>query len=161
MPDESISLIREKLIDLYLEIKIRKTEEVYYLLNLNNLFIQQIVNISDQILENNRKSLEKIPILEIINYIRTSLYIIIQIKIKEELEKNKDDNTKKKIWEENAAEDYETLLRKEEAEIRQHICLQHQFKLHSENLEQKIMELEDDNYILAKKIVSKIYINII
>ena len=161
MPDESISLIREKLIDLYLEIKIRKTEEVYYLLNLNNLFIQQIVNISDQILENNRKSLEKIPILEIINYIRTSLYIIIQIKIKEELEKNKDDNAKKKIWEENAAEDYETLLRKEEAEIRQHICLQHQFKLHSENLEQKIMELEDDNYILAKKIVSKIYINII
>lgn len=161
MPDESISLIREKLIDLYLEIKIRKTEEVYYLLNLNNLFIQQIVNISDQILENNRKSLEKIPIIEIINYIRTSLYIIIQIKIKEELEKNKDDNTKKKIWEENAAEDYETLLRKEEAEIRQHICLQHQFKLHSENLEQKIMELEDDNYILAKKIVSKRYINII
>ena len=161
MPEESFSLIREKLIDLYLEIKIRKTEEVYYLLNLNNLFIQQIVNISDQILENNRKSLEKIPILEIINYIRTSLYIIIQIKIKEELEKNKDDNTKKKIWEENAAEDYETLLRKEEAEIRQHICLQHQFKLHSENLEQKIMELEDDNYILAKKIVSKIYINII
>ena len=161
MPDESISLIREKLIDLYLEIKIRKTEEVYYLLNLNNLFIEQIVNISDQILENNRKSLEKIPIIEIINYIRTSLYIIIQIKIKEELEKNKDDNTKKKIWEENAAEDYETLLRKEEAEIRQHICLQHQFKLHSENLEQKIMELEDDNYILAKKIVSKRYINII
>ena len=155
MPEESFSLIREKLIDLYLEIKIRKTEEVYYLLNLNNLFIQQIVNISDQILENNRKSLEKIPIIEIINYIRTSLYIIIQIKIKEELEKNKDDNTKKKIWEENAAEDYETLLRKEEAEIRQHICLQHQFKLHSENLEQKIMELEDDNYILAKKIVSK------
>ena len=155
MPEESISLIREKLIDLYLEIKIRKTEEVYYLLNLNNLFIEQIVNISDQILENNRKSLEKIPIIEIINYIRTSLYIIIQIKIKEELEKNKDDNTKKKIWEENAAEDYETLLRKEEAEIRQHICLQHQFKLHSENLEQKIMELEDDNYILAKKIVSK------
>ena len=161
MPEESFSLIREKLIDLYLEIKIRKTEEVYYLLNLNNLFIEQIVNISDQILENNRKSLEKIPIIEIINYIRTSLYIIIQIKIKEELEKNKDDNTKKKIWEENAAEDYETLLRKEEAEIRQHICLQHQFKLHSENLEQKIMELEDDNYILAKKIVSKKYINII
>ena len=161
MPEESFSLIREKLIDLYLEIKIRKTEQVYYLLNLNNLFIQQIVNISDQILENNRKSLEKIPIIEIINYIRTSLYIIIQIKIKEELEKNKDDNTKKKIWEENAAEDYETLLRKEEAEIRQHICLQHQFKLHSENLEQKIMELEDDNYILAKKIVSKRHINII
>ena len=81
------------------------------------------------------------------------LYIIIQIKLKEELEKNKDKNSKIKIWEENAAEDYESLLRKEEAEIRQHICIEHQFKLHSENLEQKIMELEDDNYLLAKKIV--------
>ena len=75
--------------------------------------------------------------------------------MKEELEKNKDKNSMKKILEENIAEDYETLLRKEEAEIRQHISIEHQFKLHSENLEKKIMELEDDNYILAKKIVSK------
>jgi hypothetical protein len=28
MPDENITLIREKLIELYLEIKIRKSEEV-------------------------------------------------------------------------------------------------------------------------------------
>ena len=95
------------------------------------------------------------PILEIINYIKISLYIIIQIKVREELEKNIDNNHKKIISEENAAEDYETLLRKEEAEIRQHICVEHQFKLHSENLEQKLMELENDNHILEKKIVSK------
>ena len=106
-------------------------------------------------MERDRKNLEKLPILEIINYIKTSLYIIIQIKLKEELEKNKDKNSMKKILEENIAEDYETLLRKEEAEIRQHISIEHQFKLHSENLEKKIMELEDDNYILSKKIVSK------
>jgi hypothetical protein len=64
---------------------------------------------------------------------------------------------KKKISEEIAAEDYETLLRKEEAEIRQHISIEHQFKLHSEYLEQRITELEDNNFILEKKIVSKIY----
>ena len=34
MPDENISLIREKLIELYLEIKIRKSEEVYNTTNL-------------------------------------------------------------------------------------------------------------------------------
>ena len=106
-------------------------------------------------MERDRKNLEKIPILEIINYIKISLYIIIQIKVREELEKNKDNSHKKIILEENTAEDYETLLRKEEAEIRQHICVEHQFKLHSENLEQKLMELENDNHILEKKIVSK------
>ena len=106
-------------------------------------------------MERDRKNLEKIPILEIINYIKISLYIIIQIKVREELEKNKDNSHKKIILEENVAEDYETLLRKEEAEIRQHICVEHQFKLHSENLEQKLMELENDNHILEKKIVSK------
>ena len=157
MPNENIELIRQKLIDLYLEIKIRKSEEVSIILNLKNLFIAQIVNISEQDLKQDRENLEKIPLVEIIDYIKTSLYIIIQIKLKEELEKNKNNNSKK-ILEENAAEDYETLLRKEEAEIRQHICVEHQFKLHSENLEQKIMELEDDNYILVKKVVSNINI---
>ena len=39
MPEENIHLIREKLIELYLETKIRKSEEVYIKLNLKNLFI--------------------------------------------------------------------------------------------------------------------------
>jgi hypothetical protein len=39
MPNENIELIRKKLIDLYLEIKIRKSEEVSIILNLKNLFI--------------------------------------------------------------------------------------------------------------------------
>ena len=96
--------------------------------------------------------MEKIPILDIIQYIKESLFIIIQIKVKEELAKCKE-NKIKNILDENVAEDYETLLRKEEAEIRQLICSQHQYKLYSENLERKIMGLEDDNYILSKKIV--------
>ena len=97
--------------------------------------------------------MEKIPILDIIQYIKESIFIIIQIKVKEELAKCKE-NKMKNILDENAAEDYETLLRKEEAEIRQLICSQHQYKLYSENLERKIMGLEDDNYILSKKIVN-------
>jgi hypothetical protein len=39
MPQENIDLIREKLIELYLETKIRKSEEVYNISNLKNLFI--------------------------------------------------------------------------------------------------------------------------
>jgi hypothetical protein len=82
------------------------------------------------------------------------------MKLKEEIEKyNK--NKSKNIFDEIIAKDYETLLRKEEAEIRQHICVEHQFKLHSEYLEQKIMEFEEDNIMLSKKLVSKLYHEII
>ena len=82
------------------------------------------------------------------------------MKLKEEIEKyNK--NKSKNIFDEVIAKDYETLLRKEEAEIRQHICVEHQFKLHSEYLEQKIMEFEEDNIMLSKKLVSKLYHEII
>ena len=154
MPGENISLIREKLIELYLETKVRKNSEVNYIYNLIILFIDQIVNISKETFERDRKNLEKISILDIIQYIKESLFIIIQIKVREELAKCKE-NKIQNILDGNCAEDYETLLRKEEAEIRQHICVQHQFKLHSENLEQKIVELEDNNYILSKKIVRK------
>ena len=110
-------------------------------------------------MEKDKKYLEKLPILDIIQYIRTSLFIIIQKKLKEEIEKyNNNKNKTKNIFDDIIAQDYETLLRKEEAEIRQHISIEHQFKLHFENLAEKISELEDDNYILAKKIVSKKYI---
>ena len=108
-------------------------------------------------MKQDKENLKKLPILDIINYIKTSLLIIINIKLKEELEKQKDEKIQKKIYEEIAAEDYATLLRKEEAEIRQHISIEHQFKLHSEYLEQRITELEDNNFILEKKVVSKIY----
>ena len=157
MPDNNIELIRKELIDLYLDIKIRKNNEVKNKYNIikEKLFIDQIVNISNEILEQEKKNLKNLPILDIIKYIKTSLNIIIQIKAKEEIDKYKEEKeNKNNIINENAAEDYETLLRKEEAEIRQHISIEHQFKLHFENLAEKISELEDDNYILAKKIVS-------
>jgi len=90
--------------------------------------------------------------LDIINYIRESLQIIIKIKVKEEIDKYIEDQENNKN--ENAAEDYETLLRKEESEIRSHISIEHQFKLHLDNLTEKVCELENDNYLLAKKIVN-------
>jgi hypothetical protein len=99
--------------------------------------------------------------LDIINYIKISLQIIIELKVKEEVEKNNKEKEDKNLNNENTAEDYETLLRKEEAEIRQHISVEHQFKLHLDNFSEKINDLENDNYILAKKIVNNIiYYNI-
>ena len=82
------------------------------------------------------------------------MQIIIELKVKEEIDKYKKENDEK-IINENIAEDYETLLRKEESEIRQHISIEHQFKLHFDNFSEKINELENDNYILVKKLVIK------
>ena len=66
-------------------------------------------------MEKDKKYLEKLPILDIIQYIRTSLFIIIQIKLKEEIEKyNNNKNKTKNIFDDIIAQDYETLLRKEE-----------------------------------------------
>ena len=82
------------------------------------------------------------------------MQIIIELKVKEEIDKYKKENDEN-IINENIAEDYETLLRKEESEIRQHISIEHQFKLHFDNFSEKINELENDNYILVKKLVIK------
>lgn len=82
------------------------------------------------------------------------MQIIIELKAKEEIDKYKKENDEN-IINENIAEDYETLLRKEESEIRQHISIEHQFKLHFDNFSEKINELENDNYILVKKLVIK------
>ena len=94
--------------------------------------------------------------MDIINYIKISLQIIIELKVKEEVEKYNKEKEENNLNNENTAEDYETLLRKEEAEIRQHISVEHQFKLHLDNFSEKINDLENDNYILAKKIVNNI-----
>lgn len=58
--------------------------------------------------------------MSLVNYIKSSIDLIIAIKIDEAMSKSKnpliEDNT-------NAARNYETLLRKEENEIRQHISV--------------------------------------
>ena len=53
----------------------------------------------------------------------------------------------------NYSEDYETLLRKIESDIRQHISIEHQLKLYGEKLIDKLEELEKENMILSEKLV--------
>ena len=112
-----------------------------------------MVNISQESLYEEKNNLKNVPTLDIINYIRESFHINIKIKAQEEIDKYIE-KSGKKIQDQNVAEDYETLLRKEEAEIRQHISVEHQFRLLIDNFMEKIYELEKDNYLLAKAIVS-------
>jgi hypothetical protein len=62
---------------------------------------------------------------------------------------------------ENAANDYETLLQKEEAAIRQHISYEHQIKIEYEKIMEKIEILELENKLLLYQVVSNNKYNII
>ena len=53
----------------------------------------------------------------------------------------------------NAATDYETLLQKLEASIRQHISYEQQFKIEYEKLLNKAEEIDSEKKILIKQIV--------
>ena len=53
----------------------------------------------------------------------------------------------------NAATEYETLLQKLEASIRQHLSYEHQFKIEYEKLLNKAEEIDSEKKILIKQIV--------
>ena len=88
----------------------------------------------------------KISSLDIINYIKNTIDIISALKVDEILTKS---NKEKNI---NIPEDYEALLIKEEASLRQHIALENKLKLDYETLTKRINSLETENNILKKQI---------
>ena len=99
--------------------------------------------------------MKKISLLEIVNYIKDSIDVIVSFKVEDlidEYKSNKD---------ENAATDYETLLQKEEACIRQHISYEHEIKIEYEKLLDKIEVLELEKKLLLYQIVSNKFIYII
>lgn len=77
----------------------------------------------------------------IIEYIKTSIDILVDIKVKNQIE-TFFNNYHNKLEEFNSSEAYEDLLRKSESDIRNHIKIEHQMKIYSDNLKAKIEELE-------------------
>ena len=74
---------------------------------------------------------------ELIEFIKSSISIIINIKLQEEIEKYV--NTKF-----NPAIEYELLLQKEEQTNREHIGIEHQFKIQCEKYAQELDSLENE-----------------
>ena len=88
--------------------------------------------------------------LDLINYIKNTINIISTLKEEEKKSKKEKDNN------ENISEDYESLLIKEEAAIRQHIALENKLKLEYEIMSEKINSLEMENELLKEKIKKQI-----
>ena len=87
--------------------------------------------------------------LDLIEYIKSPIDIIVTLKVDSKIT-----DYKKYLNEDsNAATEYETLLQKLEASIRQHISYEHQFKIEYERLLNKAEEYENERKILIKQIV--------
>ena len=106
--------IRELLSDLYLSVKVRKTEEIN--------------NISDEMINNEREKLKKIPLSDIINYIQNSIDTLVEIRAFEKYEQKlqQDEENKNYINKEdpndlNGLQLYEGMLIEAEKNIRNHI----------------------------------------
>jgi len=106
--------IKNKLIELYLFLKIRKSDELEY--------------ITKEDIENERESLDILPTIEIINYIKESIETLIELKACEKYEeKILNDESKKKYRNTEDKNDvnglmlYEGMLIKAEKDIRKHI----------------------------------------
>ena len=86
---------------------------------------------------------------ELVDNIKSSIDIIVSIKLEEELQKYlpEKDNP-------NTATKYETLLQKEEEALRQHISVEHQLKIQCEKFAEKLDVLEGQKIMLIKEIVS-------
>ena len=111
---EELKEIKEQLIDLYLCVKVRKSEEIEKLTSDN-------VNLERQSLKNLRST-------EIINYIRNSIDVLVDLKATEKYEqKIQNDESKDKYinYEDpkdaNGLKLYEGMLIKIEGDLRNHI----------------------------------------
>lgn len=115
----SLSEIKKALIDLYLGVKVRK--------------ISEINNMPNELMLEEEDFLEKLPLMDIINYISNSIEILSDLKAQEKYnEKISEDEEKEKyINKEDLENDanglklYEGMLIKAESDIRNHIRVSH------------------------------------
>ena len=111
----SMNEIKKALINFYFGVKVRKLDE--------------IKNLSDDLIKQEEKSLDKLSPIDIINYISSSIETLIAIKVEEKYEqKVLEDEEKEKYRNINDLENdpnglklYEGMLIKAESDIRNHI----------------------------------------
>ena len=98
---------------------------------------------------NEIEQLKNISLVDIVKYIKDSIDAIVSFNVEDLMDeyKSKKDG--------NSATDYETLLQKEEASIRQHISYEHQIKIEYEKIMDKYEMLDLENKLFIYQSVSK------
>lgn len=117
--------------------------QIYYYLysqSKQNLLDNNSVIGNDQLINKSIK--------ELVDSIKSSIDIIVSIKLEDELQKYLPvkDNP-------NSATKIETLLQKQEEALRQHISIEHQLKIQCEKFAEKLDDLEQQKIRLIDEIV--------
>ena len=148
--ESELDKVKLELINLYLNIKIRTQDEVNSLTE-ENLLLET-------------ENIFSLPISDIIEYIKSTIDIIVSIRVDTKINDYKNSLNE----DSNTATKYETLLQKLESSLRQHIAYEHQFKIEYEKLmikseeisnekkelELEVEKLEEENKILRKNEVN-------
>ena len=153
----SIQEIKSKLINLFINVKIRKEDEVKIIFK--KIIIKQFDNLNKDNYDEEIKKLNKLTINDIINYIFNSIDILINLKAEEKYqEKIKKDEENIQFINQNYTNEndknglklYENILIKTEKEIREHVKIEQQLKI-------KIEEYESEIDLLKRKLYGNDY----
>ena len=114
MSHSEMNEIKKALIDLYLCVKVRKSEEIEKLTSEN--------------VNTERYNLKHLPLLDIINYIQNSIDVLVDIRATEKYEKKLENDESKNKYinyedpkDANGLKLYEGMLIKAEGDLRNHI----------------------------------------
>ena len=157
MQEKEIYNAKKELAKLYLILKTENIEgvinikKIYNNFNIISLLIQK--KISDTKGEDINDLIEEKSLKELIDYLKNSIDIIVSINVNKELEKYYNDT------ELNPAREYELLLQKEEQVNREHIAIEHQFRIQCEKYAHELDSAEEEKVALLLQIVSGIIIN--
>ena len=158
MQEKEIYNAKKELAKLYLILKTENIEGVINIKKIYNnnyniilLLIQK--KISDTKGEDINNLIEEKSLKELVDYLKNSIDIIVSINVNKELEKYYNDT------ELNPAREYEILLQKEEQVNREHIAIEHQFRIQCEKYAHELDSAEEEKVALLLQIVSGIIIN--
>ena len=115
---------------------------------INIIYNNQLDEVGDNSFDEEKKYLQKLSILTLVEYIDSAISVIVNLKIEDEL--NKINESKKEEHEDLG--DWETLLRKEEEDIRTYISNELKLKLYIDQMEEKMDNLEKENKSLLLKV---------
>lgn len=159
---EPLPPLSEAIIELYLNVKVRSNEE--------------ISNYDESVFEKEKDKLRELSPHTVLDYIKSSVEILMNIKSEERKGKKKKDKplrfcdesddilsaTSQSLWstleqfKDGPPKEYEEAIQKLEGDVRMHIRVEQQMRLHIENLQQKIEDIEKANNSNISKIKKEI-----
>ncbi len=135
MPDnEKLNVLHDSLLELYLNVKIRNFDKT----------------IDSDKVDDELDKLKNVETITLIEYIKSWVEIVMSMKLEESeakvneivKQRMKDLHNKGQYDLSQSPEEYEKILVKLEAEVRNHISVQQQMKLYIESYQSKVEELE-------------------